>query len=173
MAKYDVDDLINKKLEAIREGDPEAKRVNLLYLGMRYDDYEGKLQYRFVDVTQIENGGDSLPNSVGGRLYSGRRGKNFVQGMPGTIYAFVESADSLYTGTAVYMGQWRNGDDCAAWRAADRAQRLAKDQHTRNKKAMKRDLALERLQPFREAYRRTRAADRPFLLAWIIREITK
>lgn len=152
-----------------------VERVDLIYMGREYESTSGKTYYVYAEIEEGENDGRTYDyRGKSRRRYGAKKGgRNFVAGMPGTVYAFPEENNSIYSGRAVYLGQWRNKEDVIRWMAEDKAAAQAKAQDSAKKKEMKRDLSLERLAPFREAYRSARPADRPLLLGWIIKEITK
>lgn len=175
-SKYDGEAKIEEHLTRLRAANPDGKieRVDLLFIGRELIEKTGKFRYQFVDVTSVDNDGSPLePGEV--RSYLADGNKRMVEGMPGTIYAMPQEVGSstIWSGFTVYLGQWRNRDDCVAWITQDRAVAASKSALTKRKKEMKQDLALKRLRPFSEAYRRARPQDRPLILAWVIKEITK
>jgi hypothetical protein len=177
MARKDKYDPTAALADLLRGLGDDYKRVDMVYLGRRFGiTRSGKMSLAYAVIGESVNDGRPIGPSCEVRYYEAEKGgRNFVPGMPGAIYAFPERKDkpSIVGARGVYLELWRNAEDCAEWIALDRAAELAAAQNAAKAKELKANLALERLRPFREAYRAAGHKDRALLLAWIIGEITK
>jgi hypothetical protein len=158
-----------------KDAGQERPRRLLLYLGVR-EGAKGKLHHGYFGVgddwQEREFPADPLP-ALSGNLHL--YGKRFGFVRPGTVIRIecdAEDKTTVYGDSAEVVGHI-DDETAAAWRAASDAVKTAHDLKKKAKKDAGRDLALEALEPLREAYRGLRDRNqRTALLARVMAYIT-
>jgi len=109
------------------------------------------------------------------RVFAAKIAK-YMGGSAGIVYRVEVPPDNdtqIYTGSAKYVGMWKDQEQRAAWQIADSTmgQRIALMKEA--KKAKADDSVLECLAPIREAYQRARGLQRSLILARAVQYITR
>jgi hypothetical protein len=135
----------------------------LVYLGVQIN-AKDELYHEYQRVAENKRVGDTM-------WYK----KKLYAGMPGGIFT-IETKDggqTVRSGTVKHVGLWGDEDERIQWSVDSRAKENAREEAHAVKKIMTRNVALERLEPFRAAYRRSHSASvRRQVLAEIIRYVT-
>lgn len=157
------------QLERLTAGLSEEDKnvIHMVYMGREFNPLTGETAYKYAE---LKDGADPMDDI---RRYSGNKGRNFVKGRPGVVYAFASDREgNLYINRSAYMGQYEDADRVTRWIAEDTAAERAKTSYSERKKELRANLALQRLEPFRQAYNAAIPSERPYLLAWIIGAVT-
>jgi hypothetical protein len=138
-----------------------------IYIGMSVD---GQYKYRTISSMDVNNG-ESIKNiqNVGRASFGGRVFKR--NNTIGAIFKVKETPDGKsikYNGTDYPVGNWKNREDCAAWRlehdAGDTVRKITKEGKSNELR--------EFLKPLRSVYRDGTPQLRAAMLAEIISIMT-
>lgn len=157
----------------VPEAKPEPQRVLLVYLGVKEMD-DSKLYHRYRAVTRKQEGDDTIWENADMEemLY----GKRLFYGMPGSVFSIEwtpgKEGHSVKLGTDKGEGVWPDEDERVKWAAQSRAIQNAFESAKALDKLLTNNVALERLEPFRAAYKRSSANVKRQMLAEILRFIT-
>lgn len=156
----------------------ENPTILLMYVGrciLSDGKSEGRVYYQLDEAdwkagTITTRDGDTIE-----RVFSAKVSK-FMGGSAGIVYRVEvppEDDSKIYTGTAQYVGMWKDQEQRAAWQMADSTvgQKIALLKEAKKGKAD--DSVLECLAPIREAYQRARGLQRSLILARAVQYITR
>lgn len=156
--------------------DAPRPRITLVYTGVSYD-AKGSKFYDYYDVDVVEKDGDTIytiksdGNDLKARSYSASIGDC----TPGGVFSIETdpAADGrVFKGTAKFLALWPDEAKRAQWITQSRANEAAHREAKRMKELMQDNAAVDRLEPIKQAYKRSGTEVRRQILAEVIRYIT-
>lgn len=157
--------------EVIKGAKRDPKRRLFVFAGIRFGSKGRYYQYR--DITEHALQGSRLdPAGRQSRSFGLPFKKKLFKGRPGAMYSVeVEKDDDrLYVHGAgkKYAGQWPCEEEVTEWQVLHEAEKGHAARDYKRQRAVKRNLPMDVLEPFRRAYAKADRGQRSFILARII-----